>query len=50
MSLDPSNIITIEDPVEFIHKDKKSIVSQREVGKQTESFAHALKGSIKRRP
>ena len=38
-----SNIITIEDPVEFIHKDKKSIVSQREVGKQTESFAHALK-------
>jgi len=37
----PSNIITIEDPVEFIHKDKKSIVSQREVGKQTESFTHA---------
>ena len=33
-----ANIITIEDPVEFIHEDKKSIVSQREVGKQTESF------------
>ena len=33
-----NNIITIEDPVEFIHVDKKSIVSQREVGKQTESF------------
>ena len=30
-----ANIITIEDPVEFIHKDKKSIISQREVGKQT---------------
>ena len=40
-----ANIITIEDPVEFIHEDKKSIVSQREVGKQTESFSSALKGS-----
>ena len=46
----PSNIITIEDPVEFIHKDKKSIVSQREVGKQTESFAHALKGALREDP
>ena len=33
-----SNIITVEDPVEFIHKDLKSIVSHREVGKQTQSF------------
>ena len=46
----PSNIITIEDPVEFIHKDKKSIVSQREVGKQTKSFAHALKGALREDP
>ena len=46
----PSNIITIEDPVEFIHKDKKSIVSQREVGKQTESFAHALKAALREDP
>ena len=46
----PANIITIEDPVEFIHKDKKSIVSQREVGKQTESFAHALKGALREDP
>jgi len=45
-----SNIITIEDPVEFIHSDKKSIVSQREVGKQTESFAHALKGALREDP
>ena len=45
-----SNIITIEDPVEFIHNDKKSIVSQREVGKQTESFAHALKGALREDP
>tara|TARA_B100001250_G_scaffold244741_1_gene210414 strand:- start:166 stop:1176 length:1011 start_codon:yes stop_codon:yes gene_type:complete len=45
-----SNIITIEDPVEFIHQDKKSIVSQREVGKQTESFAHALKAALREDP
>ena len=45
-----ANIITIEDPVEFIHKDKKSIVSQREVGKQTQSFAHALKGALREDP
>ena len=45
-----SNIITIEDPVEFIHKDKKSIVSQREVGKQTESFAKALKSALREDP
>ncbi|MDP6489056.1 MAG: PilT/PilU family type 4a pilus ATPase, partial [SAR324 cluster bacterium] len=46
----PANIITIEDPVEFIHKDKKSIISQREVGKQTESFAKALKGALREDP
>ena len=45
-----SNIITIEDPVEFIHTDKKSIISQREVGKQTESFAKALKGALREDP
>ena len=45
-----ANIITIEDPVEFIHKDKKSIISQREVGKQTESFSKALKGALREDP
>ena len=45
-----SNIITIEDPVEFIHKDQKSIVSHREVGKQTESFAAALKAVLREDP
>ena len=45
-----ANIITIEDPVEFIHKDKKSIISQREVGKQTESFATALKSALREDP
>jgi len=46
----PVNIITIEDPVEFIHNDKQSIISQREVGKQTESFAKALKGALREDP
>ena len=44
------NIITIEDPVEFIHKDKKSIVSHREIGKQTESFSSALKAALREDP
>ena len=45
-----ANIITIEDPVEFIHKDKKSIISHREVGKQTESFSTALKSALREDP
>jgi len=45
-----SNIITVEDPVEFIHKDNKSIVSHREVGKQTDSFASALKAALREDP
>ena len=45
-----SNIITVEDPVEFIHKDIKSIVSHREVGKQTQSFAAALKAALREDP
>jgi twitching motility protein PilT len=46
----PANIITIEDPVEFVHKDKKSIISQREVGKQTVSFSNALKAALREDP
>tara|TARA_B100000963_G_scaffold223659_1_gene195013 strand:+ start:3299 stop:4312 length:1014 start_codon:yes stop_codon:yes gene_type:complete len=45
-----SNIITVEDPVEFIHKDLKSIVSHREVGKQTETFSSALKAALREDP
>ena len=45
-----SNIITVEDPVEFIHKDLKSIVSHREIGKQTKSFASALKAALREDP
>ncbi len=45
-----SNVITIEDPVEFLHRDKKSIISQREVGFDTSSFATALKSSLRQDP
>lgn len=43
-------IITIEDPVEVIHKNKKSIFSQREVGVDTESFDRAIKSSLRQSP
>ena len=45
-----ANIITVEDPVEFIHKDAQSIISHREIGKQTESFASALKAALREDP
>ncbi len=44
------NIITIEDPVEFYHKDKKSSISQREVGSDTRSFGAALKYILRQDP
>ena len=44
------NIITIEDPVEFVHSPIKSIIFQREVGKDTRSFASALKGALRQDP
>ena len=45
-----NNIITVEDPVEFLHRDNKSIISQREVGADTPSFASALKGALRQDP
>ena len=44
------NIITIEDPIEFLIRDKKSIVSQREIGIDTKSFASALRASLREDP
>ena len=44
------HIITIEDPVEFIHKHKKSIINQREVGVDTRSFEKALKNTLRQAP
>ncbi len=46
----PNNIITIEDPIEYIHKTKKSLISQREVGTHCNSFADALKASLREDP
>jgi twitching motility protein PilT len=45
-----TNIITVEDPIEFIHPDKMSIVSQREVGIDTDSFSDALKYMLRQNP
>lgn len=44
------NIITVEDPIEYVHKSKKCIVSQREVGKDAVSFAAALKAMLREDP
>ncbi|MCP5161406.1 MAG: PilT/PilU family type 4a pilus ATPase [Hahellaceae bacterium] len=45
-----SHILTIEDPIEFAHKHKKSIVDQREVGLDTKSFAIALSNAMREAP
>ena len=44
------HVITIEDPVEFVHQNKKSTISQREVGTDTQSFAVALRSAIRQDP
>jgi twitching motility protein PilU len=44
------HIITIEDPVEFVHPHKKSVITQREVGFDTLSFANALKYTVRQAP
>lgn len=44
------NIVTIEDPIEYLHRDKKSIISQREVGNDTESFSGALRSALRQDP
>jgi len=45
-----AHIITIEDPIEFLHRDKKSIINQREIGVDTDSFANALKSALRQDP
>ena len=44
------HIVTIEDPIEFLHTNKRSIVNQREVGLDTKSFARALRGVMRAAP
>src|SRR5512135_1755823 len=45
-----SNIVTIEDPIEFLHRDKKSIVNQREIGADTQTFGDALRSALRQDP
>jgi len=45
-----AHIVTIEDPIEYVYKDKKSIISQRQIGRDTFSFANALRGALREDP
>jgi twitching motility protein PilT len=44
------HVVTIEDPIEFLHRDKRSVVNQREVGQDTVSFKHALRRVLRQDP
>jgi twitching motility protein PilT len=44
------HVVTIEDPIEFLHRDKRSFISQREVDVDTRSFAEALRGALRQDP
>ena len=45
-----AHIVTIEDPIEYLHRDRKCIINQREVGFDTEGFAPALKSALRQDP
>jgi twitching motility protein PilT len=45
-----AHIVTIEDPIEYLHRDNKSIINQREIGVDTNSFAHALRSALRQDP
>lgn len=47
---EPRHILTVEDPVEFVHKSKRALINQREVGASTKSFARALKSALREDP
>ncbi|TPX04504.1 PilT/PilU family type 4a pilus ATPase [Schumannella luteola] len=44
------HVVTVEDPIEFMHKNKKSLINQREVGRDTHSFGNALKHVLRQDP
>ncbi|MCB9758807.1 MAG: PilT/PilU family type 4a pilus ATPase [Alphaproteobacteria bacterium] len=46
----PDHVLTLEDPIEFVHPVKTALVNQREVGSHTESFARALRGALREDP
>ena len=45
-----AHVMTVEDPIEFLHRDSKSIINQREVAVDTKSFAHALRSALRQDP
>ena len=45
-----SHIITIEDPIEFVHKDRRSVINQREIGFDAETFSSALRAALRQDP
>src|SRR3990172_9109359 len=45
-----AHVMTVEDPIEFLHRDSRSIVNQREVSVDTRSFAHALRSALRQDP
>ena len=45
-----SHIMTVEDPIEYLHRDNRAIVNQREVAVDTQSFAHALRSALRQDP
>jgi twitching motility protein PilU len=49
-SVHPGHIVTVEDPIEFVHNHKKSLITQREVGFDTLSFQNALKNTLRQAP
>jgi twitching motility protein PilT len=48
--MESTHVLTVEDPVEFLHKDKKSIISQREIGTDSNSYANALRAALRQDP
>ncbi len=46
----PVHVVTVEDPIEFIHEHRRSVVTQREVGQDTKSFAEALRRALRQDP
>jgi twitching motility protein PilT len=46
----PCHIVTIEDPIEFVHRNRRALINQREVGTHTASFSHALRRVLRQDP
>jgi twitching motility protein PilT len=46
----PKHIITLEDPIEFVHRDKKALINQRSVGQDTNNFGDALRAALREDP